>query len=95
MPFIGTFVVTAAWGNATGANHATPAIDFKMPIGTPIYATAAGNVDYVGGGNLAGFVNSFDIGIVSPYLAYPGWGGKIDSDGDYLIRGEQQWQQQA
>ena len=47
VPFIGTFVVTAAWGNATGANHATPAIDFKMPIGTPIYATAAGNVDFV------------------------------------------------
>ncbi len=35
---------------------------------------------------LAGFVNSFGIGIVSPYLAYPGWGGKIDSDGVPLIQ---------
>ena len=26
------------------------------------------------------------IGIVSPYLAYPGWGGKIDSDGVPLIQ---------
>ena len=30
--------------------------------------------------------NSFPIGIVSPYLAYPGWGGKIDSDGVPLIQ---------
>src|SRR5215831_17486875 len=35
---------------------------------------------------LAGFVQSFPIGIVSPYLAYPGWGGKIDSDGVPLIQ---------
>ena len=26
------------------------------------------------------------IGIVSPYLAYPGWGGKIDSDGVPLVQ---------
>jgi ABC-type glycerol-3-phosphate transport system substrate-binding protein len=35
---------------------------------------------------LAGFVNSFPIAIVSPYLAYPGWGGRIDSDGVPLIQ---------
>jgi multiple sugar transport system substrate-binding protein len=35
---------------------------------------------------LAGFVQSFGIGIVSPYLAYPGWGGRIDSDGVPLIQ---------
>jgi multiple sugar transport system substrate-binding protein len=35
---------------------------------------------------LSGFVASFPIGIVSPYLAYPGWGGKIDSDGVPLIQ---------
>ncbi len=35
---------------------------------------------------LSGFVQSFPIGIVSPYLAYPGWGGKIDSDGVPLIQ---------
>ncbi len=35
---------------------------------------------------LNGFVNSFPIGIVSPFLAYPGWGGKIDSDGVPLVQ---------
>ena len=29
----------------------------------------------------AGFVKSFPFSIVSPYLAYPGWGGKLDSEG--------------
>jgi multiple sugar transport system substrate-binding protein len=36
--------------------------------------------------SLNGFVQSFPIGVVSPYLAYPGWGGKIDSDGVPLIQ---------
>jgi multiple sugar transport system substrate-binding protein len=36
--------------------------------------------------SLNGFVQSFPIGTVSPYLAYPGWGGKIDSDGVPLIQ---------
>jgi ABC-type glycerol-3-phosphate transport system substrate-binding protein len=35
---------------------------------------------------LSGFVESFPFAIVSPYLAYPGWGGKIDSDGVPLIQ---------
>ena len=35
---------------------------------------------------LSGFVNSFPFTIVSPYLAYPGWGGKLDSDGVPLIQ---------
>lgn len=29
----------------------------------------------------AGFVGSFPFSIVSPYLAYPSWGGKLDSEG--------------
>ena len=29
----------------------------------------------------AGFVKSIPFSIVSPYLAYPGWGGKLDSEG--------------
>ncbi len=33
------------------------------------------------GAAYAGFVGSFPFSIVSPYLAYPGWGGKIDSEG--------------
>ncbi len=47
VPFRGRFLVTATWGMPTGPNHDTPAIDFKMPIGTPVYATAAGAVDFV------------------------------------------------
>lgn len=35
---------------------------------------------------LAGFLTSFPFTIVSPYLAYAGWGGKLDSDGVPLIQ---------
>jgi multiple sugar transport system substrate-binding protein len=34
----------------------------------------------------AGFVGSFPFSIVSPYLAYPGWGGKLDSEGVPLFQ---------
>lgn len=34
----------------------------------------------------AGFLNSFGFSIVSPYLAYAGWGGKIDSEGVPLFQ---------
>ncbi len=47
LPFRGTFPVSATWGTPAGPNHSTPAIDFKMPIGTPVFATAAGSVDFV------------------------------------------------
>ena len=33
-----------------------------------------------------GFVNSFPFSIVSPYLAYAGWGGKLDSEGVPLFQ---------
>ncbi len=46
LPFKGTFRVSATWGSATGPTHPTPAIDFVMPIGTPVYATATGSVDF-------------------------------------------------
>jgi multiple sugar transport system substrate-binding protein len=36
--------------------------------------------------NLAGFIKSFPISIVSPYLAYAGWGGKLDSEGVPLFQ---------
>jgi multiple sugar transport system substrate-binding protein len=35
---------------------------------------------------LSGFIESFPFATVSPYLVYPGWGGKIDSDGVPLIQ---------
>jgi multiple sugar transport system substrate-binding protein len=33
-----------------------------------------------------GFVKSFPFSIVSPYLAYAGWGGKLDSEGVPLVQ---------
>lgn len=33
-----------------------------------------------------GFVKSFPFSIVSPYLAYPGWGGKLDSEGVPVVQ---------
>jgi|GEM_PF-608764 len=35
---------------------------------------------------LAGFIKSFPFSIVSPYLAYAGWGGKLDSEGVPLFQ---------
>ena len=46
VPFHGRFRVTATWGASTGSTHATPAIDFAMPIGTPVYAAGNGVVDF-------------------------------------------------
>src|SRR5438552_18981417 len=34
----------------------------------------------------AGFIRSFPFSIVSPYLAYAGWGGKLDSEGVPLFQ---------
>ncbi|HMK68375.1 MAG TPA: sugar ABC transporter substrate-binding protein [Stellaceae bacterium] len=42
--------------------------------------------EFKGDPALAGFLNSFSFSIVSPYLAYPGWGGRLDSDGVPLIQ---------
>ena len=38
------------------------------------------------GAAYAGFVKSFPFSIVSPYLAYAGWGGKLDSEGVPLFQ---------
>jgi multiple sugar transport system substrate-binding protein len=38
------------------------------------------------GAPYSGFVKSFPISIVSPYLAYAGWGGKLDSEGVPLFQ---------
>jgi multiple sugar transport system substrate-binding protein len=42
--------------------------------------------DFKGDPALSGFLNSFPFTIVSPYLTYAGWGGKLDSDGVPLIQ---------
>ena len=46
VPFHGRFRVSATWGAATGYSHASPAVDFAMPIGTPVYAAGSGFVDF-------------------------------------------------
>ncbi len=38
------------------------------------------------GAPYAGFIKSFPFSIVVPYLVYPGWGGKLDSDGVPLFQ---------
>ena len=42
VPFVGTYVVSRTYGHSGG--HDTPAIDFSMPRGTPIYAGGPGRV---------------------------------------------------
>ncbi len=34
----------------------------------------------------SGFVSSFPFSIINPYLVYPGWGGKLDSEGAPLFQ---------
>jgi multiple sugar transport system substrate-binding protein len=38
------------------------------------------------GPHYSGFVKSFPFSVVSPYLAYAGWGGKLDSEGVPLFQ---------
>jgi multiple sugar transport system substrate-binding protein len=38
------------------------------------------------GPSYAGFVKSFPFSIINPYLVYPGWGGKLDSEGVPLFQ---------
>jgi multiple sugar transport system substrate-binding protein len=52
----------------------------------PSRKTVADRPEFVKDPALAGFVKSFPFSIVSPYLAYTGWGGKIDSEGVPLFQ---------
>ncbi len=52
----------------------------------PSRKTMAARPEFARDPNLAGFVSSFPISIVSPYLAYAGWGGKLDSEGVPLFQ---------
>lgn len=52
----------------------------------PARKTVADRPEFAKDPALAGFVKSFPFSIVSPYLAYPGWGGKIDSEGVPLFQ---------
>jgi multiple sugar transport system substrate-binding protein len=52
----------------------------------PARKTIADRPEFAKDPALAGFVQSFPFSIVSPYLAYAGWGGKLDSEGVPLIQ---------
>jgi multiple sugar transport system substrate-binding protein len=64
-----------------------PSLKYNSTLGLlPARQSILKQPEFANDPTLAGFINSFPIGIVSPYLAYPGWGGKIDSDGVPLIQ---------
>jgi multiple sugar transport system substrate-binding protein len=52
----------------------------------PSRKTIADRPEFAKDPALAGFIKSFPISIVSPYLAYAGWGGKLDSEGVPLFQ---------
>jgi multiple sugar transport system substrate-binding protein len=52
----------------------------------PARKSIADKPDFAKDPNLQGFIQSFPFSIVSPYLAYAGWGGKLDSEGVPLFQ---------
>jgi multiple sugar transport system substrate-binding protein len=52
----------------------------------PSRKTIADRPEFAKDPALAGFIKSFPFSIVSPYLAYAGWGGKLDSEGVPLFQ---------
>jgi multiple sugar transport system substrate-binding protein len=76
-----------AWAFMTFMLEDEPSLKYNQTLGLlPARKSILDKPEFSKDPALAGFVKSFDIGIVSPYLAYPGWGGKIDSDGVPLIQ---------
>ena len=57
-----------------------------LMCGEPAFAQTAVAIGTAKDPNLAGFIKSFPISIVSPYLAHAGWGGKLDSEGVPLFQ---------
>ena len=52
----------------------------------PSRKTVADRPEFAKDPALAGFIASFPFSIVSPYLAYAGWGGKLDAEGVPLVQ---------
>jgi multiple sugar transport system substrate-binding protein len=52
----------------------------------PSRKTIADRPEFAKDPALAGFIKSFPISIVSPYLVHAGWGGKLDSEGVPLFQ---------
>lgn len=52
----------------------------------PSRKTIAERPEFLQDPALAGFVKSFPFSVVSPYVAYASWGGKLDSEGVPLFQ---------
>ncbi|MBI2002550.1 MAG: sugar ABC transporter substrate-binding protein [candidate division NC10 bacterium] len=75
-----------AWKFMTWLMDDEPNYDYAKTLGLlPTRQALADRPHYKHPG-YQGFVKSFPFSIVSPYLAYAGWGGKLDSEGVPLVQ---------
>ena len=75
-----------AWKFMTWLMEDEPHYDYARTLGLlPTRQALADRPHYKHPG-YQGFVKSFPFSIVSPYLAYAGWGGKLDSEGVPLVQ---------
>lgn len=71
-----------AWAFLTFMADDEPNAIYSQTIGSlPARVSIANRPEFAKNPALAGFVKSFPFSIVTPYLAYPAWGGKMDSEG--------------
>ncbi len=76
-----------AWRFMTWLMDDEPNFMYSRTLGLlPARKSIADRPEFAKDPNLAGFVSSFPFSIVSPYLAYAGWGGKLDSEGVPLFQ---------
>lgn len=76
-----------AWKFMAWAMEPEPHFMYAKTLGLlPARKSVADRPEFTNDPALAGFVKSFPFSIVSPYLAYAGWGGKLDSEGVPLFQ---------
>ena len=76
-----------AWKFMAWAMEPEPHFMYAKTLGLlPARKTVADRPEFAKDPALAGFIKSFPFSIVSPYLAYAGWGGKLDSEGVPLFQ---------
>ena len=81
---------TATVNNAI-SKQKTWLLDFTVPsncslVLLPSRKSLADRPEFTADPAYQGFLKSFPFSMVSPYLAYAGWGGKIDSEGVPLFQ---------
>jgi multiple sugar transport system substrate-binding protein len=76
-----------AWRFMSWLMEPEPHFMYSKGLGLlPARKTVADRPEFTRDPALAGFIKSFPFSIVSPYLAYAGWGGKLDSEGVPLFQ---------